>query len=107
MQVSNQYRHIEVKMYYISMYVTPHWNQPDCQIVKKALARFWVEAKDSVRAGRKAINYSEKHQFEVHYFKQAPTPVDCEDPSYGAIESIHAQIAREQGISMCLTDWHL
>jgi N-acetylglutamate synthase-like GNAT family acetyltransferase len=94
-------------MYYISMYVTPHWKQSDCQKVKKALAQFWVNAKDSVTAARKAINYSEKHQCEVHSLKQIPTVIGYEDQTHGAIGLTHSHRAHEQGISMCLTDWDI
>lgn len=92
-------------MYYVSMYVTPHWKHSNCQTIKKALAQFWVDAKDSVKAARKAINYSEKHQWEVHSLKQIPTMIGYEDHTHGAIGLTHSQRAHEQGISMCLTDW--
>jgi hypothetical protein len=92
-------------MYYVSMYVTPHWKQSNCQKVKKALAQFWVDAKDSVKAARKAINFSEKHQWEVHSLKQIPTVIGYEDHTHGAIGLTHSHRAHEQGISMCLTDW--
>ncbi|ABA90096.2 hypothetical protein Pcar_2861 [Syntrophotalea carbinolica DSM 2380] len=94
-------------MYYISMCVTPHWQQSNCQKVKKALAQFWVDAKDSVKACRKAINFSEQHQFEVHSIKQIPTALSEEDDTHDAIGFVHSQIAQEQGISMCLTNWDM
>ena len=94
-------------MYYISMYVTPHWKQSNCQKVKKALAQFWVDAKDSVKAARKAINYSEKHQWEVHSIKHPPHRINDEDHTHGVIGLTHSHRAHEQGISMCLTDWDI
>jgi hypothetical protein len=91
-------------MYYTSMCVTPQWKQSDCQKVKKALAQFWVDAKDAVTAARKAINYSEKHHWEVHSLKQIPTVIGYQDHTHGALGLTHSHRAREQGISMCLTD---
>lgn len=94
-------------MYYVSLCVTPHWKPSGCQNVKKALAQFWVDAKDAVTAGRKAINFSEKHQWEVHSLKQFPTVIDLQDDSHGVIGSTHSHRAHEHGISMCLTDWDI
>jgi len=106
-KISYNLAHLEVKMYYLSMCVTPHWKQSNCQTVKRALAQFWVDAKDAVTAARKAINYSEKRQWEVHSLKQIPTPIGCQDHIHGAIGFTHSHRAHEQGISMCLTDWDI
>lgn len=94
-------------MYYISMYVTPHWKQPDCRKVKKALAHFWVVAKDSVKASRKAINYLESQQWEVHSLKELGIVVGREDHAHGAIGLVHSYRAQEHGFSACLTDWDM
>lgn len=91
-------------MYYLSMCVTPHWGNPDCHTVKKALAHFWVEAKDCIKAVRKAINYSEKHQWEVHSLKHNPTMVNCEYQACDPAGSTYFYSVLDQDISMCLTD---
>lgn len=94
-------------MYYVSMYVTPDWKQSNCQKVKRALAQFWVDENDSVKAATKAINYLKKLQWWVHSIKQNTTLIGYEDHTHGVIGLTQSYRAHEQGISMCLTDWDI
>ncbi len=91
-------------MYYLSLHVTPRWGNSGCQERKKSLAHIWIEAKDSVKAARRAINYLEQHQWEVHSLHQHPTLICGEDQTHGPNGLIHCRITLEQGISLCFTD---
>lgn len=91
-------------MYYLSLDVTPRWKNPGCRKMKKSLAHIWIEAKDPVKAARRAINYLEQHQWEVHSLHQHPTLICDKEETHGPAGLIHCHIALEQGISLCLTD---
>lgn len=94
-------------MYYISMYVTPYWKQTECKKVKKALAHFWVDEKDPVKAFEKAVKYSVKHKWEIHSIEHTPSMIGDEDQIHGAMGLTHSHRAREQCISMCFTNWEI
>lgn len=94
-------------MYYISLYVTPHWRHAGGQKVKKALAHFWVDEKDPEKALKKAVNYSAKNKWEICSIEQVPFMIGEEDQSHGAMGLVHSHRAREQCFSMCLTNWDI
>jgi hypothetical protein len=92
-------------MYYLSMCVRPHCKSVCNPKVNKALAHFWVNAKDCITAVRKAINWSEKHNWEVRSLWQNPTLINCADYTYGTIGSPSFFSVLGPDISMCLTEW--
>ncbi|APG27575.1 hypothetical protein A7E78_06830 [Syntrophotalea acetylenivorans] len=92
-------------MYYLSMKVTPPWNQDRPRKVKQALAHFWVEAETSNSAAHKALDYLEQRQWQVLAIQEKPNEVSEQDDSHGCMGLTQSVRAKVYGLSLCLTDW--
>lgn len=92
-------------MYYLSMKVTPPWNQDRARKVKQALAHFWVEAETGNVAAHKALDYLEQRHWRVLAIEEKPNVVSEQDDSHGCMGLTQSVRAKVYGLSLCLTDW--